>query len=94
MPDIAPLAGLGWVVPILRANNLNPLLHPPRFIRKSHSPVEVAQHPVALNYIKPDAPLQLAQVHRTQVKRSSIRLGEVVRAVQQAVVPDTVCKAE
>jgi|GEM_PF-1231249 hypothetical protein len=40
-----------------------PLVQPLRFVFKPCLPMEVAQASVAANYIKPDAPLKLAQVN-------------------------------
>ena len=38
--------------------------------------------------------LQFAEIHGAEVRRSGVRLGEVVRPIQQATKPDAVLDAE
>jgi hypothetical protein len=58
------------------------------------APMEVPKASVALHHIKPDAPLKFAEIHRAEVQRPGVRLGEVVRPVHQAVKPDAVLDPE
>ena len=58
--------------------------------RQTLLPAEVQKASVALNHIEPDAPLKLAEVHRTQVQRPGVGFGQVVGSVHQAVEPDAV----
>ena len=56
--------------------------------------MEIQQPPIARYDIEPDALLQLAQIHRTQMRRARIAFGQVIRAVHEAMEIDAMLNAE
>lgn len=56
--------------------------------------MEVPKASVALDHLKPDAPLKFTEIHRAEVQRSGVRFGEVIRPVHQTAKPDAVLDPE
>src|SRR6266542_2517717 len=62
--------------------------------QESCAQVELRQSAISLHDIEPDARVQLAQVDGTQVHRASIALGQVIRAIHEAMKIDAMHDAE
>src|SRR5256885_1110653 len=75
-------------------DEIKPSSQPTGLFQESFTQVELQQPAIALHDIEPDAFVQLAQIDRTQVHRASIALGEVIRAIHEAMKIDAMRDAE
>src|SRR5438132_4705105 len=78
----------------LASDEIKTPTQPARLLRESCAQVKLQQSSIPLHDIESNAPLQLAQIDRAQVHRASIALGQVVRAVHEAMKIDAVLDAE
>jgi hypothetical protein len=75
-------------------NEIQSFLNPINFVPESRLSVEFQKTHISGDDIEPDAPLQLSQVYRAEMKWAGIGFLDVVRAVHQASVPNAVFNAE
>src|SRR2546423_9325214 len=75
-------------------DEIKPSSQPTGLFQESFTQVELQQPAITLHDIEPDAFVQLAQIDRTQVHRASIALGEVIRAIHEAMKIDAMRDAE
>src|SRR6266542_5364808 len=75
-------------------NEIKAPSEPMGLFQESCAQVELRQSAISLHDIEPDARVQLAQVDGTQVHRASIALGQVIRAIHEAMKIDAMHDAE
>src|SRR5438105_6237022 len=78
----------------LASDEIKTPTQPARLLRESCAQVKLQQSSIPLHDIESNALLQLAQIDGAQVHRASIALGQVIRAVHEAMKIDAVLDAE